>query len=134
MNKKEAFIHELRVKQFFRQVEEDRFERKSRRKSAKRRGVSRNFYRTKKWRALRRKVLEQYGYKCMRCESVGTMHVDHIKPISKRPELALDISNLQVLCDSCNVLKSNKNSIDFRNDAVARDLDAATAREAQRWL
>ena len=42
------------------------------------------------------------------------LHVDHIKPRSKHPELELDINNLQILCKDCNLGKSNTDSIDYR--------------------
>ncbi|WP_232796123.1 HNH endonuclease [Citrobacter rodentium] len=42
------------------------------------------------------------------------MHVDHIKPRSLYPHLALDLSNLQIMCNECNVSKSNKDEIKWR--------------------
>lgn len=51
------------------------------------------------------------------------MHVDHVIPRSKRPELSLTFSNLQVLCRHCNLEKMNYNSNDYREDSVSRDLD-----------
>ncbi|MFC6439812.1 HNH endonuclease [Bowmanella sp. JS7-9] len=33
------------------------------------------------------------------------LHVDHVKPRAKFPELALDINNLQILCETCNLGK-----------------------------
>jgi 5-methylcytosine-specific restriction endonuclease McrA len=35
-------------------------------------------------------------------------HIDHIKPISLHPELAVDIENLQIACPPCNISKGNK--------------------------
>ncbi|WP_013334709.1 HNH endonuclease [Gloeothece verrucosa] len=35
-------------------------------------------------------------------------HIDHIKPISTHPQLALDVSNLRLLCPACNTSKGNK--------------------------
>jgi hypothetical protein len=43
------------------------------------------------------------------------MHVDHIKPRSKYPDLELSRQNLQVLCEDCNLGKSNKYEDDWRN-------------------
>lgn len=43
-----------------------------------------------------------------------TLVVDHIKPRSKFPELELKEDNLQLLCNSCNMGKSNKDETDFR--------------------
>jgi 5-methylcytosine-specific restriction endonuclease McrA len=42
------------------------------------------------------------------------MHVDHIKPRSKYPALELAEDNLQVLCELCNIGKSNTNETDWR--------------------
>jgi len=42
------------------------------------------------------------------------IHVDHIKPRSRYPELSLEIENLQVLCEDCNMGKSNVFETDWR--------------------
>ena len=76
-----------------------------------------NFYMCREWRELRYRALLLHGRKCMCCGAAPpyvTLHVDHIKPRSKHPELQLDISNLQVLCEDCNLGKSNKDKTDFR--------------------
>ncbi len=73
------------------------------------------FYESKEWRKLRYDTLIKFGRKCMVCFRTNIeMHVDHIKPISKFPEFALDIQNLQVLCMDCNLGKGNSDSIDWR--------------------
>lgn len=73
------------------------------------------FYETREWLSLRYQVLKKYGRRCMVCFATETIiQVDHIKPISKFPELALDESNLQVMCMACNLGKSNTDSIDWR--------------------
>lgn len=68
-----------------------------------------DFYRTEEWRRLRYRALSLYGNRCACCGRTprdgAIMHVDHITPKSWRPELALDITNLQVLCDQCNLGK-----------------------------
>ena len=53
------------------------------------------------------------------------IHVDHIKPRSKFPELALEFDNLQILCDDCNIGKCNKYEDDWRPDerTESDDLD-----------
>lgn len=74
-----------------------------------------DFFTSRSWRELRYRVLKTYGHKCMLCQTTkGVMHVDHIKPRSKFPELELTFENLQVLCEACNIGKSNKDETDFR--------------------
>ncbi len=68
-----------------------------------------------KWQRMRYEVLRKYGRKCMLCGATeGAMHVDHIRPRSKYPELVYDPNNLQVLCAPCNLGKSNAFEDDFR--------------------
>lgn len=93
------------------------------------------FYVSKRWQKLRRTVLETYGRKCMQCDRVtGEMHVDHIKPRSKFPELSLTFDNLQVLCRDCNMAKMHYHSTDYRNDSIARDIDLDMALAARSIL
>jgi hypothetical protein len=78
----------------------------------------RGFYWSDEWRAVRYVALRRSRGVCELCgtpPSVGKpLHVDHIKPRSKYPELELDASNLQVLCADCNLGKSNRDEIDWR--------------------
>jgi len=78
-----------------------------------------DFYFSREWRALRVRVLEKYSCECMMCGRSPqihgvVIHVDHIKPKSKYPELALTFTNLQLLCEDCNLGKSNKYQTDWR--------------------
>ncbi|RTR27006.1 HNH endonuclease [Shewanella atlantica] len=77
-----------------------------------------DFYSSGKWMRLRYQAFEVYGNKCACCganpESGVTLHVDHIKPRSTHPELELDITNLQVLCEQCNIGKLNKFQTQWR--------------------
>lgn len=82
-----------------------------------------DFYSSREWLSLRVRVLEKYECKCMMCgrsprDHKVVIHVDHIKPRSKHPELSLEISNLQLLCNECNLGKSNKYDTDWRPDAT----------------
>lgn len=77
------------------------------------------FYDSKEWRELRVRVLEKHECKCMMCgrspKTHGVVvHVDHIKPRSKHPELSLEFTNLQLLCEDCNLGKGNKYETDWR--------------------
>lgn len=74
------------------------------------------FYQSLEWYKLRFLVLKKYGRKCMCCYSTNNLHVDHIKPISRFPELALIFNNLQVLCKDCNLGKLNDDYTDFRHN------------------
>lgn len=72
------------------------------------------------FRKLRHDVFLRDGEKCACCGVVPkpgvSLTIDHIKPVSKFPELSLDIENLQVLCWACNTKKSNKHFTDYRNE------------------
>ncbi len=76
------------------------------------------FYSSDAWRALRYQVLENTGATCQCCGARASdgvrIHVDHIKPRSKYPELALDINNLQILCVDCNIGKDNMYDTSWR--------------------
>ncbi len=99
-------------------------------KKAKRKKVSKlenkDFYLSREWRELRVRVLEKYECKCMMCGQSPkihgiVIHVDHIKPRSKYPELSLTFENLQLLCEACNLGKSNKYQTDWRPDVKTVD-------------
>lgn len=66
------------------------------------------------WRQLSKRVIARYGAVCMKCSATNSICVDHIKPKSKYPELALNFDNLQVLCWPCNREKGNKDETDYR--------------------
>lgn len=73
------------------------------------------FYLTDAWKRLRLRAIAQYGLRCMKCSAINVeMHVDHIKPRSKYPEMELVFNNLQVLCRKCNLEKSNVDETDYR--------------------
>lgn len=79
--------------------------------------ISDKFLRSQEWRSLRFKALERYGRKCLGCGRSApdvVIHVDHIKPRVKYPDLALDIENLQILCEDCNKGKGSRSQADFR--------------------
>lgn len=77
-----------------------------------RQGMGSEFYKTWEWRGVRFDVLRASNGKCQLCgrgkQDGIILHVDHIKPRSKYPELELVATNLQVLCEDCNIGKSNK--------------------------
>ncbi len=74
---------------------------------------AKKFYQSPEWRKLRYQILEKYGNKCFACgrspkKDNVVIHIDHILPRSIYPEHALAFSNMQVLCEDCNMGKSNK--------------------------
>lgn len=97
------------VKALLREIET--LKRENRRLAARIEGRPLGFYDSREWRELRWKVLRKSDMRCQACgrgRNDGTiLHVDHIKPRSKFPELELVESNLQVLCEDCNLGKSN---------------------------
>lgn len=61
-------------------------------------------------RELRYKILKRDNFTCQACGITAKdgikLHIDHIIPISKGGKTTED--NLQVLCEDCNIGKSNK--------------------------
>lgn len=76
---------------------------------------AKSFYLSKAWLQLRYAALHKFGRRCMACGATdGKMHVDHIKPRSIYPHLELEPDNVQILCEACNVGKSNLFETDWR--------------------
>lgn len=78
------------------------------------------FYYSREWRTLRYEALRKHGAACQCCGATAIssgrpMHVDHIKPRSRFPELELSLSNLQVLCEDCNMGKGGRDQTDWRH-------------------
>ena len=77
--------------------------------------LAKEFYLSQEWKELRYSVLKEQGGKCQLCgrsrKDGVVLHVDHIIPLSKDWSKRLDKDNLQVLCEDCNLGKSNKDSI-----------------------
>ena len=65
---------------------------------------------------LRYQVLKESGGRCALCGATSkeaVLQVDHIQPRSRGG--TNDKSNLQALCDRCNLGKGNKDATDFRS-------------------
>lgn len=80
---------------------------------------SADFLRTWAWRELRYATIKRFGAVCLCCGATPRttseqIQVDHIKPRSLFPHLAMDPENLQTLCGPCNQGKSNKDFTDWR--------------------
>jgi hypothetical protein len=80
--------------------------------------VSKDFYDSREWLSVRYEALRVSNGRCTCCgvrpSADNPIHVDHIKPRSKFPELSLTLSNLQVLCKRCNLGKSAADDTDWR--------------------
>lgn len=77
------------------------------------------FYSSPAWLSLRYETIKKHDRKCMVCFRTNIeLHVDHIKPRSKHPELSLVAENLQILCRECNLGKGNKDEIDWRTPSL----------------
>jgi HNH endonuclease len=89
------------------------------------------FLQSYEWRALRMQALKRDGARCQCCGATPDdgvkMHVDHIKPRRKFPHLALDLNNLQVLCEVCNHGKGNWDETDWRKQESV-EVDYETVR------
>ena len=76
------------------------------------------FYSSQAWKELRYEILREGAGTCSCCGARASdgvrIHVDHIKPRSKYPELQLEKSNMQILCEDCNFGKSNYYNDDWR--------------------
>jgi hypothetical protein len=84
------------------------------------------FYRSHRWRRLRIDALEgnRERYGALTCECclttrTGQWHVDHVRPRARYPQLALEPTNLQVLCADCNLGKGTRYATDWRAEEPA---------------
>lgn len=78
-----------------------------------------SFYESDDWKRVRYQALVKHGAACQCCGATRSdgvkLHVDHIKPRSKYPELELKLDNLQILCEPCNMGKSARDETDWRD-------------------
>lgn len=75
------------------------------------------FYASWEWKRLSYDVKLERGRTCECCGAKApnvTIHTDHVKPIRKHWHLRLDKTNLQVLCEDCNMGKGSRDETDFR--------------------
>ena len=59
----------------------------------------------KRWRAVRRQVLNRDGWKCVKCGRRGRLEVDHIEPMHDG-KFVYDLDALQALCRGCHIRKT----------------------------
>jgi 5-methylcytosine-specific restriction endonuclease McrA len=67
---------------------------------------------TRRYKKQRLVVLARDGYTCAYCGQDADQ-VDHVVPISKDPNLAIDPSNLVACCRRCNVSKGSRSEAVF---------------------
>lgn len=78
------------------------------------------FYSSWAWKKLRYEALAKFEHRCQCCgwqpgdTERGHLVVDHIKPRRHYPELELSLSNVQILCNDCNMGKGHHYADDFR--------------------
>lgn len=100
--------------------------------------ASDDFLRSREWAYVRMQAIEKfkrrgqlYCHCCMAVAAPGKpLHVDHIKPRKFFPSLALDIENLEMLCDICNLGKANQ----FMTDWRPRSADATNTTQPQQTV
>jgi 5-methylcytosine-specific restriction endonuclease McrA len=77
-----------------------------------------DFLRTPQWRRIRYDALRLHGGRCQCCgadaAAGAVINVDHIFPRKTHPHLALELTNLQVLCGVCNAGKGNRDATNWR--------------------
>jgi len=77
----------------------------------------RAFLASNEWKRLRYLTFKEQGKQCNCCGESGKRaiyHVDHIKPMSLYWNLRANPKNLQILCEHCNLGKSNIDTTDWR--------------------
>ena len=113
----ETFYSDSQKKEIRRELREERRRNRKKIKMAKAGIVSKsmadNFYRSWEWNKVRYVIIKKYGPVCMCCGSKKEIVVDHIKPLRKHWHLRLEPTNLQILCRSCNMGKSNDDETSF---------------------
>ena len=62
---------------------------------------------TRKWRALRLRILARDGHTCAYCGQAADT-VDHILPVRKHPDQAMNPENLISACRACNSKKGSR--------------------------
>jgi hypothetical protein len=79
------------------------------------------FYKSWEWKRLRYEFLKNSDRRCQCCgatpEDGVRLVVDHVKPIRRFWHLRLDITNLQVLCNDCNMGKGSHDETLWTADA-----------------
>lgn len=83
-----------------------------------------------KWKKFSRKLRKMSPF-CELCGATNDLTVDHIIPVSQRPELAYKVENCRILCRSCNGTKAGAPPTDDERKAVEDRLEASRQRRAR---
>jgi len=91
-----------------------------------------------RWTELRAYHISQEPL-CRHCRERGLTRaaeeVDHIEPISKRPDLRLEPTNLQSLCRRCHVRKTREeNNGQTRHESLVRIVTGLSVCDCQRYI
>ncbi len=65
----------------------------------------------RKWKQQQYKLQEGCCVNCQKSISLKGSHIDHIKPLSRHPSLAIAPDNLRILCADCNLSKGKKDAL-----------------------
>lgn len=78
------------------------------------------FYTSSIWRRTQARILKENHYECERCKRKGLVvkasTVHHRKYLRKYPELALDDSNLEPICERCHFDEHHRRKPGFMNE------------------
>lgn len=100
-------------------------------KTGKQRSERYKFMRSLEYRAWRDDVFTRDNYTCQDCGNRGNqtgvyLNADHIKPWALYPELRLEVSNGQTLCQPCHAFKTHKDMTLMRRDTDLWNQDGTT--------
>lgn len=72
-----------------------------------------------RWQRLSRRLRRLQPW-CDQCGTKDRLQVDHIIPVSERPDLEYVLANLRILCASCNSSRGTRVTDDERATVAAR--------------
>jgi 5-methylcytosine-specific restriction endonuclease McrA len=74
-----------------------------------------NWQNSDEGKTYRQEQFKAIGGLCPGCSQIfptlDCFHIDHIQPLSKRPDLATEPSNLRLLCSKCNLSKGQQDPV-----------------------
>ena len=95
------------------------------------------FYSSQAWRTLRARAVRLAGARCVWCgadvSARGASRVDHVRPRREVPHLALVLSNLRVLCATCDNRRHAEKGGDNAWALRATGVDGRPLSAAHHW-